>query len=546
MNGLPQPRRGGRRTPAGLLLLALAAPLALLACQSPPQILEISPAKGAIEVPTNAPVKIHFDRPLDQASVAARFHLVPKVDGQITWGPGNTLIFLHDTLDTSTRYQVRLEAGYRDTQGNVNDFSHSWIFQTEGPPALRSSTPGQDDSGVDPATYLTFGFSRDVDPDTFRGAITISPSVPFAVQGDPNDSRQLLVAPKSLLDPHTDYEVSVSGDALDADGNHIPPLKLHFTTGQVRPLSRWITFVVSETGQAAGTGVWMVDEAGFPRDLEETPVDAFSWSPDGTNLLVRHPDRTWTDYAFESAPVDVPFKADWAAYLGPGAGYAYLDGSRLSRLLPDGSVVAIADGVSIASVSNDLDRIVFSESAAGGSDIRAYDVQLRAQYRLTHEPGDVTALQWSPDGSKLGYVLGGTGVAGASVLRVMQLGGTAATNTVATGQINDLAWLADSAYVTFSAFVDVSGQQQSRIFRVNTALPAAPLAAASAIGPVTDENAFLPRPSPDGHQIAFLLGAPDSAQVWLMNADGTGATRLTAFDSAAFPFSCHALHWGGS
>jgi Tol biopolymer transport system component len=118
--------------------------------------------------------------------------------------------------------------------------------------------------------------------------------------------------------------------------------------------------------------------------------------------------------------------------------------------------------------------------------------------------------------------------------------------TVATGEIASPAWLSNSSDITFSATLAVGGKLQQRIFRVNTALAPAPLTAAGAIGPAGDADGFLPQPSPDGHQIAFLVGAADSAQIWLMNADGTGQSRLTAFDSLAFPFSCHALHWAGS
>jgi hypothetical protein len=524
---------------AGLLL-----PLLLLGCQSPPQIVDISPGKGARDVPTNAPVRIRFDRALDRASVAARFSLSPKVDGQISWEAQNTLVFRHDTLDPNTQYEVRLSPGYRDSDGNVNSFTHSWTFQTEGPPGLRSASPGEGEAGVDPATYLTLAFSREMDAESFRGAVTLSPSLPFSVEGDPGDAKRILIAPKSLLDAHTAYEVTISADATDADGNHLPPLKLHFTTGSVRPLASWITFIASETGASTGSGIWMVDDAGFPRILEEATVDAFSWSPDGTNLLVRHPDRSWTDYPLDSGPVDQPFQADWAAYLGPAGGYAFLAGSRLSRLLPTGETVTIADGVDQAAVSRDLNRIAFSQGGAEGTDIRAYDAELRAQYRVQHETGTTSGLAWSPDGTKLAYILTG-GPAQDAQLRIKSLTGAATASTIASGQINDLAWLADSSDLTFSAQVEVGGSLLSRIFRVNTALALGRLTAATAIGPATDEDAFLPEPSPDGHQIAFLLGAPESAQIWLMNADGTGANRLTGFDSNAFPYACRALHWAG-
>ena len=537
--------KGIAQKPAvGLALLALLLlPLLQVACDSPPQILEISPGRGARDVPTNAPIRIRFDRALDRQSVADRFSLRPKPSGQISWEAPDTLVYRHDTLAPNTQYTVSLSAGYRDSAGNANGFNHGWSFQTELPPELRGTTPNQGEGQVDPATYLGLSFSRDMAADSFRGAITFSPSVPFSVRSDAADSRRVLIAPKSLLDPRTAYDVSISADATDGNGNHLHPLKLHFTTGGVRSLSRWITFVASDTGAATGTGVWMVDEAGFPRILEETPADAFSWSPDGANLLVRHPDLGWTDYPLGADPIGMPFSAEWAAYLGPGAGYAFLTGQRLDRLLPSGATVNIADGVTQAAVSHDLSRIAFSQGSGAGSDIRAYDVQLRAQYRIQHEADSVTGLVWSPNGSRLAYLVP-NGPAGQGMLRVKALGGSGAVTTVATGDITTPAWLANSSDITFSATLVVAGKSQRRIFRVNTALAPGQLTVAAAIGPA-DADAFLPQPSPDGHQIAFLLGAAESAQIWLMNADGTGQSRLTGFDSAAFPYSCRALHWAG-
>jgi Tol biopolymer transport system component len=528
----------------GLPLLALLAlsPL-LVGCQSPPQILEISPGRGARDVPTNAPIRIRFDRPLDRASVAARFSLRPRTSGQVSWEPSNTLVYQHDTLDPNTQYAVSLAGGYRDAAGNVNSFNHGWTFQTELPPELRATTPGQGDAQVDPATYLGLSFSRDMAATTFRGAVTFSPSVPFAVRSDPADAKRVLIAPKSLLEPKTTYDVSISADASDADGNHLRPLKVQFTTGAVRSLSRWITFVATEAGSDVSSGVWMVDEAGFPRVLEETPADAFSWSPDGSNLLVRHPDLSWTDYPLGAAPVSVPFKAEWAAYLGPGAGYAFRTGSDLMRLLPTGTIVTIAGGVEDAALTRDLNRIAFSQSnSAGGSDVRAYDIQLRAQYRIQHESAPVTGLTWSPEGGRLAYLVP-TGPQGQVQLRVKSLGGSAPVATVASGEIESPAWLANSGDIIFSARLAVAGKSHWRIFRLNTALTPGPLTATAAIGPAVDADLFQPQQSLDGHQIAFLVGDTTNAQIWLMNADGTGPSRLTSFDSAAFPYTCAALHW---
>ena len=526
-------------------LLPLVAGALQFGCSSPPQILDISPGRGVRDVPTNAPIRIHFDRAVERGSVAARFSLRPHVDGEISWDASNTLVFRHDTLDPSRLYTVVLSAGYRDTAGNINGFNHGWSFRTEPIPELRASAPTAGEGQVDPATYLTLAFSREMNADSFRGAVTFSPSMSFAVRADPSDGRRVVIAPRRLLDAGTNYQVSISADALDQDGNHLSPQKLLFATGRIRSLSRWITFVASETGADTGSGLWMVDEAGFPRILEETSTDGFSWSPDGASVLVRHPDFTWTDYPLGAAKIAMPFSAGWAAHLGTGSGYVYLDGSRLNRLLPSGATATVAVGVVQAAVSDDLNRIAYSLAVPGGSEIWAYDVQLRAKFRVQRESEAVSRLVWAHDGTRLAYLLNGSG--GLGLLKVKSLVGSASAATIAAGEIADPAWLAGSSDLVFSARLDQAGKRPWRIFRVNTALPSAQLTAAAAISPIAGgDDSFLPQPSPDGHQIAFLVGAPQSAQVWLMNSDGTGQSRLTGFDSEAFPFSCRALHWATS
>lgn len=272
-------------------------------------------------------------------------------------------------------------------------------------------------------------------------------------------------------------------------------------------------------------------------------MDSFSWTPGGSNLLVRHPDGSWIHFPLGSTGIDLPFKASWAVYLGADSGYVYLDGAALSRLLPAGQIVPIATGVTVAAVSHDLTKIVFAQpGTTGGTDIRAYDVELRAQYRVQHEADEVSGLSWAPSGTRLAYLVS-AGTGSNSQLRVKSLAGAAAVTTVATGELSKPAWLADSNDLTFSALVGAAGTRQWRIFRINASLPPAAVSSTGAIGPANGLDAFFPQPSPDGHQIAFLVGTPETAQLWVMNADGTGINRLTSFDSKDFPYSVRGLHW---
>jgi Tol biopolymer transport system component len=49
--------------------------------------------------------------------------------------------------------------------------------------------------------------------------------------------------------------------------------------------------------------------------------------------------------------------------------------------------------------------------------------------------------------------------------------------------------------------------------------------------------------SPDGHQVAILADYQGRPAVWLMNADGTGLSRLTQFAAGDVGYSCQEIAW---
>lgn len=534
--------RSPRRSLAATALVAVVlGALPLAACDSPPQIIDIQPERGAGGVRSNEPVRIRFDRPVDQASVAARFGVTPATSGKVTWESASTLVFQHESFLPGTTYSISLGPGYRDAQGVANPLRHSWSFITEGPPLLRSTAPASGEQDVDPTAYLLLNYSREMDPATFTGAVTISPEVSYAVRVDANDSRRVVIAPRSVLDPNSHYQVTVSGDARDVDGNHAPPVRISFTTGAARPLTHWITFVAAAAAGQPGADVWMVDEQGFPRVLAEGPANDFNLSPDGTHLLIQHPDLTWTDYETGGASLNLPIEAASAAWLGPGQGYVYLSQTGvLLRRLSDGTETEIAGGVREFAVAPGSTRLAFVVARVTGDEIRGYDVSLRSQYRIQLETASIRNLRWAPAGNAVAYVLGGT----PQQLRIKNLTGGGRTLTVAAGELSSPAWLGDAGDLVFQAAVDIKGIRLWRIYRVGASVSAPFRPSASAfLGTALDTDMTSPTASADGHQIAFLAGAENSSQVWLMNADGTGMRRLTAYDATAFPFACSDLHW---
>jgi Bacterial Ig-like domain len=534
------PEAFSARLRLGSVGVALLVLVSITACGgNPPQIVDYSPVRGARDVSTAAPIRITFDHDVDQQSIASRLHLQPATSGNLVWVSPRQLAYQHATLAPSSIYEVVLEAGYKDPAGNTAVLRHHWSFLTEGPPGFAGSAPANGETGVDPAAYLTLDFSRDMNGPSLQPAITITPSAPFSVRLDPTDGRRAIVAPATLLQPSTVYTIAVNSTALDADGNRLAKdQSIAFTTGLVRQLRHWVAFTTSNADGTSGA-LWMVNESGFPRRLfDGGAVHAFSWSTEGDMLLIQNDGGTWSTLTPGQDPKPLGFKAGWAAALGSGMGYVFIDdGGALHRLSSNGVDTVISPAVSQATVSPDGARLAFIEVGSQSSVIWGYDVGLQARYELAVENGQISDASWAPAGNRIAYLRHDGGV---TTLKVRNLTGAGATSSIASGaEIGVPAWLPDSVHLVFAVALQTTTGTLRKAFVVSAIAP--PAALTPALGLPADPTVEVtnPVPSPDGHQIAFLNGS----QVWLMNADGTRPTPLTTFDPESFPYSCRTPAW---
>lgn len=536
-----------RRGWAALVVPLATAAMLAAACGSPPQVLEITPQRGAGDVRSSEVIRVRFDRPMDRRSVADRFHVQPRVQGALTWTNDYELEFEHVPLNPSSRYRVVLEPGYRDAQGNANSLRHSWTFRTEAAPALAGSTPGAGDHGVDPAAYISLSFNREMDMGTLTAAISLTPSAPFVIHTDPSDPRRVVLAPQSLLESRTSYQVAVGQDARDVDGNRLgAAVAVSFSTGDFRPLRHWISFIAESSPASGGGGLWIVDDNRLPRRLINDAVSSFTWSADGSHLLLRGPEGSWSDQSLDGVSTPLHITGDWAGFLAPGKGYAFLDRGTLQLLEADGKRVTVATGVTEAAVAPGGARLAFAVRGASGAErtteIDGYDTDLHARYRLQTEAGVVDGLAWSPDSQGLAYRLDASGAAQRQIrVRSLRDGSTV---TVVTGDVSRPQWQADRQHVVVTAALPTSGGTMTKAFRFavgDGARHTLNVAAGMPSGPGVQVDQL--SPSPDGHQLAFVSSAGGRAGIWTMNADGTGASQLTQPNPDSFPYSCRDVAW---
>ena len=523
----------------GTVGVALLVAVELAACGgSPPQIVDYAPERGTKDVSTAAPIRITFDHDVSRPSVESRLHLVPATAGKVNWLSSRQLTYEHPTLSPSTTYQVVLESGYTDLTGNTYQLRHHWSFITEGPPTLASSTPGNGEGGVDPVAYLILNFSREMNGASLQGAINITPSVPFSVRLDPADGRRAIIAPSALLAPSTTYTIAVSTAAVDADGNHVDHgLSVVFNTGAVRLLRHWVAFTTDSADGTAG-GLWIVNESGFPRELfGGAAVQSFGWSPEGDRILLQGDAERWSMLTPGQDPIQLGFRATWAAALAVGLGYAYVDDAGdLHRQSVDGTDLVIGRAVAQVAVAPGGERLAFIEVGAQSSVIWGYDVGLNARYQLAQETAPIIDPAWAPAGNRIAYLRQDVGTMS---LRVRNLTGAAETLTISSGDIGSPAWLPDSTHIVFDAGTSTVAGPIHKAFVVNVLAPPAALTPALGLPADPTLDVANPVPSPDGHQLAFVSGD----QVWLMNADGTRPTPLTKFDAGSFPYSCRTPAW---
>jgi hypothetical protein len=522
--------------PAFAAALLTVSAMPLTACGgNPPQIVDYGPARGAIDVSTAAPVRITFDHAVDQPSVASRIRLLPTTAGKVRWITARQLVYEHDTLRPTTTYEVVIDPGYKDVAGNTYTLRHHWLFTTEGPPSLAGSNPANQDGGIDPAAYLTLSFTRAMNIASMKSALAITPAIPFNVRLDPSDNRRAIIAPSQLLAPNTNYEIAVYTAARDVDGNQLNrDQTITFKTGPVRPLHGWITFSTTGSG-----GLWIVNEAGFPRRLfDSTAVSSFGWSPAGDSLLAQVDGNTWQRFSPGVGSTPFTFKAFWAGALAPGMGIVYIDDSgTLRHQTSDGREEKIAGEVVEATVAPSGLRLAYVHGGADPNQVWGYDVGLNASYLLASDSARVSNVAWAPSGNRVAYLRNELGNV---ALRIRSLTGAATTSTAASGlDMGAPAWFPDSTHIVFAAAVETPNGSVHKAFVINALAPQAAINPASGLPASAGLDAGSPVPSPDGHQIAFL----NDNQVWLMNADGTRPTPLTRLDADSFPYSCRALVW---
>lgn len=218
-----------------------------------------------------------------------------------------------------------------------------------------------------------------------------------------------------------------------------------------------------------------------------------SWSPDGVRI------------AFQVAETRNVDRGNAIAVMGRAGGVKLVttgfarDGSYLDDREPEWS----PDG----------SRIAFSRGDPRSGTYRIFTIAPNGN-ALTQITGGRfdRSPTWSPDGTRIAFRRG-------AKLWVVNLDGSGAA-PVADGYFDDLDWSPDG-----STFAFVRANRRTGARDLFTMPAAGGRSRQLTRTPLKSENA--PAWSPDGTKIAYQLGTYRGGDIYVINADGTGATQLT-------------------
>lgn len=490
----------------------------------------------------------------------AAFSAPPGAPCRVTWLPASASFQLAHRgaiFRPSTKYTFHIAAGVRDTNGSVNGLDHNWDMTSAPAPLVLSTSPSDGATDVPVDSPVVVSFNTFMGGKATAAAIQLSPAVPGTrVVPNTRDHGRFLVLPGRLLDPATQYTVTIGTGARD---EHLQPLQraatLSFRTGGLGHTGHALV-LAGRPGEAASvillTGLGALADGepapattvlsaprcaqpacgAVPNGGPETSYVEATASPDGRRLAVVEHDETVPGAAPDLRLVDLASGADtdvrsgaghpswspdgrWLAYGAPDGIHLLDTATGADRLLPAGDPLAgqpswSGDGSVLALPVRSASALLHVDLADPGLGIR---------YPVPDLPGDATRPALSPDGSELAVHRDGAGVEGCWLVQLR--GGDPTPRRLGSG-LTPVAFADASTLLA----VDRASTDSPGLVRIGlrggdvTRIGAGP--AASDLDTVAAAIT--------GGQLAYLLtDATGTTQAYIENADGSNPAPLTNF-----------------
>ena len=98
-----------------------------------PKVVAVEPGRDAAEVPSTAPIRILFNRPMDPQSVLTHLKITPEGMGQVIWQDKQISILPDEPWPFGGEVTVKLSAGARSDRFLPLLFGETWSFQVGEP-----------------------------------------------------------------------------------------------------------------------------------------------------------------------------------------------------------------------------------------------------------------------------------------------------------------------------------------------------------------------------------------------------------------------------
>jgi len=202
-------------------------------------VAQVFPAQDTQEVDLASSITVIFNHPVvpvtiveEQSKLPQPLKFTPAVNGKGEWVNSSVYVFQpEEILLSGTSYNVKIDAGLQDTNGNLLEESFQWKFETQGPIILNYALkdgvqyPQEEvtEVALDQAFIVTF--AQPMDEESVERAVTLinrETRQPFPVKFEWDEtSTTLTIAPDGKYKLASFYELAVSDQAQAEDGGHI-------------------------------------------------------------------------------------------------------------------------------------------------------------------------------------------------------------------------------------------------------------------------------------------------------------------------------------
>ncbi|MBF0408091.1 MAG: Ig-like domain-containing protein [Candidatus Riflebacteria bacterium] len=231
---------------------------------TPPTVVYVAPASGAIEVAVNRKPVASFSEDMDPATInQTTFKMIASdgtnVIGSVTYSASVATFTPTNNLAFNSSYTVIISSGAKDLAGNRLTASYSWTFVTAVRPTVVSTNPASNATDVPINKKLLVTFSKDMNADTITNLSFTVAGVAGTVTYD-SVTRIATFKPTANYAINAPYTAVISSGVKDLAGNALEKdYSWTFTTG-LRTLAEPVALGAVEAFGNFGGGAGMTNQ----------------------------------------------------------------------------------------------------------------------------------------------------------------------------------------------------------------------------------------------------------------------------------------------